>query len=318
MTKLTINIGTVANDGTGDSIRGAFTNVNSNFTEVYNNVTSLAVTLTGAYGQANSANTLAYNSSVAANNWSNYYANLVGTSANSYSGAMANAGNSLATAIGTAGNTLSVLIGNSGNAVIALGLSSANAWSNNLATAGNNYVNTVTASDRAYTNASVAASNNWTTATFQTIANTNIINNTANQAYNLAITALQNTSGTFSGSLTFTGLLTDSIGPVREKRPQVVNSNTLVQATQSVIIANNSNTIYINIDNEGKFIFPANVGTTIDIFQYGSGQTAIRANDAAVTILSSNNWMNVAGQYLSASLIKVQSNTWILTGNLKA
>jgi len=35
MTKQTINIGTVANDKTGDQLRTAFTKTNENFTEVY-------------------------------------------------------------------------------------------------------------------------------------------------------------------------------------------------------------------------------------------------------------------------------------------
>ena len=38
MAKQTINVGTTANDRTGDPLRTAFTKVNSNFTEVYNNV----------------------------------------------------------------------------------------------------------------------------------------------------------------------------------------------------------------------------------------------------------------------------------------
>lgn len=36
MAKQTINIGTVANDKTGDQLRTAFTKINSNFTELYN------------------------------------------------------------------------------------------------------------------------------------------------------------------------------------------------------------------------------------------------------------------------------------------
>lgn len=38
MAKQTINIGSSANDGTGDPLRTAFSKVNSNFTEVYNNL----------------------------------------------------------------------------------------------------------------------------------------------------------------------------------------------------------------------------------------------------------------------------------------
>jgi len=37
MAKQTINVGTTANDGTGDTLRDSFIKVNDNFTEVYNN-----------------------------------------------------------------------------------------------------------------------------------------------------------------------------------------------------------------------------------------------------------------------------------------
>ena len=35
MAKLTVNIGSSANDRTGDTLRGAFEKINSNFTELY-------------------------------------------------------------------------------------------------------------------------------------------------------------------------------------------------------------------------------------------------------------------------------------------
>ena len=37
MAQQNINVGTVANDGTGDALRDAFVKVNSNFTELYSN-----------------------------------------------------------------------------------------------------------------------------------------------------------------------------------------------------------------------------------------------------------------------------------------
>lgn len=43
MAKQTINVGTTANDRTGDPLRTAFTKVNSNFTEVYNNVEAVNI-----------------------------------------------------------------------------------------------------------------------------------------------------------------------------------------------------------------------------------------------------------------------------------
>ena len=43
MAKQTINIGSAANDGTGDGLRTAFTKVNANFTELYNFNSSLSI-----------------------------------------------------------------------------------------------------------------------------------------------------------------------------------------------------------------------------------------------------------------------------------
>ena len=54
MTKQVINTGTVANDGTGDGLRTAFTKVNSNFDELYVNVEN-------SYNQANNALSAANN-----------------------------------------------------------------------------------------------------------------------------------------------------------------------------------------------------------------------------------------------------------------
>ena len=57
MAQKIINIGSVANDGTGDTIRGAFTNVNANFTEVYNTVIETGI----AFDTANAAFAVANN-----------------------------------------------------------------------------------------------------------------------------------------------------------------------------------------------------------------------------------------------------------------
>ena len=53
MTQQIINIGTVANDGTGDTLRIAGGKINSNFTEVYNNVSVANVTAQAAFNAAN-------------------------------------------------------------------------------------------------------------------------------------------------------------------------------------------------------------------------------------------------------------------------
>jgi hypothetical protein len=48
MTKQTINLGTYANDGTGDDLRTAFTKVNSNFTDLYTQLSTFNGTNIGA------------------------------------------------------------------------------------------------------------------------------------------------------------------------------------------------------------------------------------------------------------------------------
>lgn len=55
MAKQTIDIGTVANDHTGDSLRDAFDKVNDNFNELY----SADVISNGSYSVANAAYTQA-------------------------------------------------------------------------------------------------------------------------------------------------------------------------------------------------------------------------------------------------------------------
>jgi hypothetical protein len=50
MAKQTINVGTTANDGTGDTLRASFVKVNDNFTEVYNSLNPSVIALTATDG----------------------------------------------------------------------------------------------------------------------------------------------------------------------------------------------------------------------------------------------------------------------------
>ena len=160
-----------------------------------------------------------------------------------------------------------------------------------------------------------AAGNNWSLSTFATRSNVSQIYDTTNASFDLANTKLANTSGTFNGSLTVAGALTvtgvlfDQIGPVRTPVIYSGEVNNNVQFASTLLIANNTQRIYVNIDNEGRFLANAINGATITIVQYGSGQTILRANDAFVTLLSANNWLNVATQYAEVKLTKVTSNT---------
>lgn len=69
MAKQTIQTGTVADDGTGDTLRNAFVKVNSNFTELYDNWSNTSLTgistsdLSVTTGSASGGGVLAYNGS---------------------------------------------------------------------------------------------------------------------------------------------------------------------------------------------------------------------------------------------------------------
>jgi len=67
MAKESINIGTVANDGTGDRIRVGFTKTNNNFTELYNTNSTQNNSISAAFLQANAGFALANSSSIYAN-----------------------------------------------------------------------------------------------------------------------------------------------------------------------------------------------------------------------------------------------------------
>ena len=309
MAQKTINVGSVANDGTGDTIRGAFTNVNANFTEVYSNISNLTATIAGIDLDQNTTIQASFNVANAAF-------------------AFSNSVNTLAYNIGTSGNLFAISVGASSNAY-AVGVgSAANAYSVSVGSAANIYSSILAANNaagaNAWANAVAVTTYGWANSTFTTQSNTGIVYNTTNAAFSRANTSLQNTSGTLGGNITITGTVTttagfvDTLGPVRERFPISAVSNSAVVVAHSVIIANNPNTIHVSIPDDNVFLSPANIGSSIYIYQYGSGNTKIIANDAAVTVRSSNNWANIAGQYLSVTVVKVLPNTWILTGDLRA
>jgi hypothetical protein len=351
MSQKNINVGTVANDGTGDTIRGAFTNVNANFTEVYSNVDYLFYTVPSAYDKANSVDVLAHNIGASGNNWAMRYANTIGDasnsridatnsdlasvalsaniysvsytnsavlSANSYAGYMSNSVNVVVAVVAASANDYADLVGASVNNGITIGLAGANSWANITSNVVETNLNATLAGDRVYNNTSFAASNNWSNNTFQTITNGVAAFAKANQAFNLANNSFQNTTGTLAGSLTVQGFLSDFLGPVREKRNITVDSTAIVQAGDIVIMANNTGAINISIDNDGNFIYAPNTGSKVEVYRIGTGDVTITANDAFVTILSSNNWANISNQYRSVDVVKIKANTWLVTGDLKA
>lgn len=128
MAQKIINIGTTANDGTGDTLRGAFANTNNNFTDLYVTVNSAfeyanAIALANgdpipafdkanaAFTKANSANVLAFQTGVGANAW----ANSVSADACNFTISIATNINSNVDSLSIGANAYAVAVGNSVN-----------------------------------------------------------------------------------------------------------------------------------------------------------------------------------------------------------
>jgi hypothetical protein len=95
---------------------------------------------------------------------------------------------------------------------------------------------------------------------------------------------------------------------------QTGTSYTLVLTDQSKIIEmNNASANTLTVPTDASVNFP--VGTVIDIFQTGAGQTTV--GGAGVTI-NARPGLKLSGQWATATLIKRATNTWLLTGSLSA
>jgi hypothetical protein len=69
----------------------------------------------------------------------------------------------------------------------------------------------------------------------------------------------------------------------------------------------------ITVPANGTIAFP--IGTEIYILQYGSGQVTVSAASGAV-VRSDSSRVKIKTQYSSVSLLKIDTNEWVLTGNL--
>lgn len=348
MAQRIINIGTVANDGTGETLRGAFANTNNNFTELYNNYTNVStdlVTLSVASNAwSNAVATAGNNYSVAIGIASNTWANSIGTAGNNYSvfigGSSNNWSNSISVLVGTAGNnysvllsassntwsnTISGLVGTAGNNYsISVGVAS-NTWANTVGIASNNYTVTVGLSSNTWANVVGTAGNSYTVAVgaasnsltnlVGTAGNnyvSTVVFNQANQAFNAANNSLQNTSINLNGSMSAISF-SDSLGGLRDSFVTLSSDNTNILIGSYFFVSNTSNLNYVDIMEDSVISYP--VGATAYISQYGTGKTVIRPNTVNVKVYSSNG-LNVAARYAVAQIVKIASNTWIAFGGV--
>lgn len=91
-------------------------------------------------------------------------------------------------------------------------------------------------------------------------------------------------------------------------------------ASYSLDIADAGEIILMNVATANNLTIPLNssmpfaIGTTIDIIQYGAGQTTIVAT-GGVTV-NATPGLKLRARYSSCSLIKINTNEWIVIGDL--
>jgi hypothetical protein len=103
------------------------------------------------------------------------------------------------------------------------------------------------------------------------------------------------------------------------------DSTTLNEKTSSytLVLSDAGKTINMNVGTANDLTVPLNgsvpfvIGQRLDIVQTGAGQTTIVAT-GGVTINSKNSNKKIAARYSGATLIKTDTDTWLLIGDLTA
>ena len=90
---------------------------------------------------------------------------------------------------------------------------------------------------------------------------------------------------------------------------------TLLDAGKTLRVSSSSDvTITIPLNSTTPFV----IGQKIEFIRKGSGEVIFAGESAGVTINSKNSNKKIAAQYSGAILVKDDTNTWILIGDLKA
>lgn len=96
---------------------------------------------------------------------------------------------------------------------------------------------------------------------------------------------------------------------------QYTSASTTLQLSDAgkLLKINNVSVNELRVPAESSTNFP--IGTQILLIQYGAGQTTV-INSGGVTLRSSGGKTKIAAQYGKATLIKIGSNEWALSGDI--
>lgn len=81
------------------------------------------------------------------------------------------------------------------------------------------------------------------------------------------------------------------------------------------ITVNSSSTVTVTVPLNSTVPFA--IGTKVDVVGLGTGTVAF-AGAVGVTINSKNSWLKLNSRYSGATIMKIDTNTWVLIGDLKS
>ena len=97
--------------------------------------------------------------------------------------------------------------------------------------------------------------------------------------------------------------------------PQVDNYTLALTDAYKLVEMNKGTAVTLTVPKNAVVAFP--IGTTICVIQKGAGLVTFAPVDGDVTILSYDSALSMLGQYAGATLTKVATNTWYLTGAIE-
>lgn len=166
-----------------------------------------------------------------------------------------------------------------------------------------------------------AASTTLTIANEMTNGNINILTNGTGVVQINGSEIAKLSSPTFTGTVTVPTPVNSTDAATKAYVDSVViNTQT---ASYQLVLADAGEVIEMNVATANNLTVPLNssvpfpIGTSIDIVQYGAGQTTIVAT-GGVTIRSSGNKLKLTGQYSAATLYKRGTDEWVAMGDLSA
>lgn len=103
--------------------------------------------------------------------------------------------------------------------------------------------------------------------------------------------------------------------------PREVTTVTYTAALTTLQLSDTYKLLKLNVGSANDLRIPTNlavpfaIGTQIILVQYGTGQTTVTTS-GGVTLRSSGGKTKIAAQYGMATIIKIDTNEWILAGDL--